>query len=205
MTAELQGWIGAFSAVAKTFIAATHDHWSRRRALPAPVLSPIPRRKIRRDEQGFTATELMVAVGIVGVLSAIAVPPLMSVIATQRVKTATFDLYAALTYARSEAIKRNTVVTITPRTGGFAYGYDLTVGGSILRSQLANPALAISTSTGTALAFDGFGRLTSPTRYLLELTSIQSSGIPKRCLVISPTGRPSIRVDNNHDGNCFNG
>lgn len=205
MTAELLGWIGALSAVASSFIAATHDHWSRRRGLPAPVLSLIPRRKTRRGDHGFTATELMVTVGIVGVLSAIAVPPLMSMIATQRVKTATFDLYAALTYARSEAIKRNSVVTITPHNGIFTNGYDLAVGASILRRQIGSPAVAINAPPGVALAFDGYGRLTTPTRFLLELTAVQSSATPKRCLVISPSGRPSIRVDKDHDGNCING
>ena len=142
---------------------------------------------------------------IVAVLQALATPAMSGVINSMRLTAAVNTFFSSLHLARSEAIKRNSVVTITPRTGGFAYGYDLTVGGSVLRSQLANPALAISTSTGTALAFDGYGRLTTPSRYQLELTSIQSGGVPKRCLVISPTGRPSIRVDNNHDGNCFNG
>jgi DNA-binding transcriptional regulator/RsmH inhibitor MraZ len=55
------------------------------------------------------------------------------------------------------------------------------------------------------LAFDGYGRLTVPARYQLELTSGQVTTTPKRCLVISSTGRPTIQVDNNHDGNCING
>ena len=58
---------------------------------------------------------------------------------------------------------------------------------------------------GVTLAFDGYGRLTVPARYQLELTSGQVTTTPKRCLVISSTGRPTIQVDNNHDGNCING
>ncbi len=156
-----------------------------------------------RGERGFTLTELMVTVGIVGVLSALAAPSIMSMIATQRVRTATFDFYAALTYARSEAIKRNSVVTITPRSGGFANGYDMNAGGVVLRSQLGIPAVTIDATSGIALAFDGYGRLTSPARYRLELGSIPSGTTSKRCLEISQTGRPSIRVDNGHDGNCI--
>ncbi len=74
MTAELLSSIGARSAFAKTLIAATHDRWSRWRALAAPVQSPsrrVPRRNVLRGEQGFTLTEYMVAVAVVEVFSAI--------------------------------------------------------------------------------------------------------------------------------------
>ena len=143
----------------------------------------------------------MVTIAIVGVLSAIAAPALTSMIRMQRVKSATFDLYAAVTYARSEAIKRNAVVTITPRTGGFANGYDLAAGGLVLRSQLGSPAVTIAAPGGVAapaFAFDGFGRLTSSALYKLQLTPAAliplSGSTPDRCLVIGPSGRPSISV-----------
>lgn len=208
MTAELLGRISARSAFAKTVIAATWGGTSPSHALPAPVPSPRRRftgRTVLSGERGFTMTELMVTVGIVAILSAVAAPPLMATIATQQVKTATFDLYSALSYARSEAIKRNSVVTITPHDGVFTNGYDLAAGASILRRQIGSPAVAINAPPGIALAFDGYGRLTTPTRFLLELTAVQSSATPKRCLVISPSGRASIRVDKDHDGNCING
>jgi len=164
----------------------------------ARVLMPV-------HERGFTMPELMVSVGIAAILTAIATPPLMSVIAAQRVKTATFDLYSAVSYARSEAIKRDAVVTIVPRNGAFTNGYDLVVGVTVLKNQGVSPGISISAPPNLILAFDGSGRLTTPARYQLELTSAQVSTTPKRCLVISVAGRPSIQVDNNHDGNCMNG
>jgi type IV fimbrial biogenesis protein FimT len=158
-----------------------------------------------RMQCGFTMTELMVAVGIAAIIAAVAAPPLMAMIAQQRVKTATFDLYSAMSFARSEAIKRNAIVTIAPRPGGFNNGYDLTVGGAVLKSQLGSPDVAITAPVGVPLAFDGYGRLTSPNRYQLELTSGQVSNTTKRCLVVGTTGRPTIRIDKNNDGNCING
>jgi type IV fimbrial biogenesis protein FimT len=147
----------------------------------------------------------VVTVGIAGVLLALGAPALSEMMAAQRVKTATVDFYTSLAYARSEAIKRNAVVTVTPRAGDFANGYDLEAGGEVLKSQLGSMAVAITAPSGVALAFDGYGRLTTPARYQLELRSMQDSGVSRRCVVISPTGQPSIRTDTNHDGNCING
>ena len=155
-------------------------------------------------ERGLTMAEMLVAIGIVAILAAVSVPPLLSMVAGQRVKTATFDLYSAMSYARSEAIKRNTVVTIIPRGGAFANGYDLMVGTAVLRSQMGSPDVSIDSPPGVLLAFDGFGRLTAPVRYKLELTSGRQGTTPKRCLVISTSGRPAIQVDKNNDGNCAN-
>src|SRR3972149_727330 len=154
MTAELLGWVGALKAFGNALVVRIRDCRSRGCSLPAPVQSPsrrVPGWIALRGEQGFTLTEIMVAISIVGVLSATAAPSLMAMIAIQRVKTATFDFYAALAYARSEAIKRNSVVAISPRGGNFANGYDLDASGVVLRSQLGSPAVTIS-APGIALA-----------------------------------------------------
>jgi type IV fimbrial biogenesis protein FimT len=208
MTAGLLGWIRAVNAAANALVERIRDCRSRRRTLPGlvPARSQrFPGQVALRAERGFTLTELMVSVGIVGVLSAMAAPSVSTMIATQQVKTATFDLYATLSYARSEAIKRNSVVTITPRGGNFANGYDLNAAGVVLKSELGTPSVTINAPAVRPLAFNGFGRLTTSAPYQLELSSAQDSSIAKRCLVISTSGRPSIRVDINHDDNCING
>ncbi len=197
-----------FGVFAKTVIAFKLHRPSLWRA--ATVLGCRKRRQniavnVMGRESGFTMTELMIAVGIAAILTAVAAPSLMSVVAAQRVKTAAFDLYSAVSYARSEAIKRNAVVTITPRSGAFSNGYDLVAGGTVLRSQAGSPGVSISAPPDLTLAFDGSGRLTAPARYQLELTSGQVSTTAKRCVIINTTGRPTIHVDNNHDGNCING
>jgi type IV fimbrial biogenesis protein FimT len=61
---------------------------------------------------GRTLPELMTTVCVTGILSAIALPSLMNVIADNRMATFTNELVTALAYARSEAIKRGVQVTV---------------------------------------------------------------------------------------------
>src|SRR5438094_5676454 len=66
----------------------------------------------------FTIIELMTTMVILGILITIAIPSFNDLIVSTRVKGAASDIYAALTLARSEAIKRNLNVTVGPPTAG---------------------------------------------------------------------------------------
>ena len=60
---------------------------------------------------GFTVIELMVTLGIAGILLAVAVPSFTRMAVDSRLTTQTNDVVAALNLARSEAIKRNASVS----------------------------------------------------------------------------------------------
>ena len=156
-------------------------------------------------QAGFTVIEFVVVMAITAILTAIAGPSLADLLAAQRVKTTAFDFYAALALARSEAIKRNTVVDIAPRNGDFANGWNIRVGGTVLSSRLGLNPVAISVPAGVTLAYDQDGRLTSSGRYEARLTVPGNVNVATRCVIVDPAGRPAIRIDANRDGNCFNG
>ncbi|MEO7727675.1 MAG: GspH/FimT family pseudopilin [Burkholderiales bacterium] len=202
MTAELLGWVSAFNTFAIAIVSFTRNHRQRGRLPRADRLCQT--RNARRGERGFTITELSVAVAIVSIFVAVATPQVLLTLGTQRVKTTTFDFYAALIYARSEAIKRNAVVTVTPRTGGFGNGWDVRLGNTILRSELGTGTVSFNTPAGVTLAYRQDGRLTTTTRYQATLTATNSTAA-MRCVVIDPSGRPVIKIDANRDGNCSNG
>lgn len=208
MTAELLGAVAVGCAFVSSIALVLIAGWSSAVVDAGQQRNVVARKPVHfipAAGRGFTTVELMVAVGIAAIIAALAAPSLLAMVANQRVKTATFDLYSAMSYARSEAIKRNAVVTIAPHAGNFTQGYDLTVGGTVIKTQMGDPSIAINAPAGVPLAFDGYGRLTSPALYQLEITSGSAGTTPKRCLVVSTTGRPSIRVDSNQDGNCING
>src|SRR5215210_4587284 len=97
-----------------------------------------------RVNRGFTLPELLIVVTVMGVLLAAGVPSFVEFIKNQRVKTASFDVFSSLVVARSEAITRNTSVTITPTTtANWANGWTITyVDGAatiVLRDQATMP------------------------------------------------------------------
>lgn len=60
---------------------------------------------------GFTLVELMITIGVASILLAIAVPSFNQLIVTNRLTTQANEVVAALNFARSEAIKRNTSIS----------------------------------------------------------------------------------------------
>lgn len=64
--------------------------------------------------QGVTLTELIVTISIMAILLAIGTPALQSMIVSNRLTSQANMLLGALSYTRSEAIKRNKNVVLTP-------------------------------------------------------------------------------------------
>ena len=65
-----------------------------------------------RTARGFTVLELMIAVAIVAIMTAIAAPSMMDFVRTNRLSTAARQLDADILLARREAIKRNARVLV---------------------------------------------------------------------------------------------
>jgi len=166
---------------------------------------------------GFTIIELMITLVILGVLIMVAIPSFNDLVLSTRVKGAASDVYAALTFARSEAIKRNTNVTVGPLTAGgqWVNGWQVTavIGGTptALATHGALSNLKVECPAGTActqtLTYARNGRLTSGTVALnVDLASPPTPRrVPMRCVNIDLSGRVNVTADNNLDGDCTNG
>jgi len=82
-----------------------------------PVKSPLVGLNIPFvSTKGFTLIELITTLTVAGILMAIAAPSMFSFLASNRLTAQTNDLIADLSFARSEAIKRNGTVVICKST-----------------------------------------------------------------------------------------
>jgi len=113
----------------------------------------------RPGQAGFSLIELLTVLTVLGIMMAIGVPSFRNFIASQRVKSTSYEISTTLLLARSEAIKRNTTVTIAPLTAntwtsGWTATATQTVSGTPTTITLQNQA-AIDGITITTLGSDG--------------------------------------------------
>lgn len=154
----------------------------------------------REKSAGFTLIELMVTLIVLGILAVVALPMYRSFMATQRIKSATFDLMSLITFTRSEAIKRN--VNVNLNYNGSAYA--VTVGATTLRTQeqFAGLQLDCVNNTGgahtytpcpaTGITYNSSGRLA--TAFLpLEIhptNAADTTSANSRCITLDLSGLP---------------
>lgn len=136
-------------------------------------------------EAGLTLVELLITIAILGILASLAVPSFREFIAGQRIRTATFDIMAMYTLARSEAIKRNVNVNVYQGASGFTV---LPTGASIVL-KLEKPA-GVTLSGGGNVQYNPNGRLNASFTPL-QISSTSSSTV--RCIRIDLSGRPNTK------------
>ena len=162
----------------KTMTPFMHDHDNRSRGGGAA------------HQTGFTLIEVLVVITIAVILLGVGVPSMRNIIITTRVKNASFDVYASILAARSDAITRNTTVTITPAGGNWAAGWTTTdTGGNTLKTQ--NPFPGITITGPATVAYNNAGRLNAAVAPF-NLTAPGAIGSDGRCITIDLSGRPVV-------------
>lgn len=146
-----------------------------------------------RREAGFTATELLIALAILAILGAMAAPSMTKLIATQRVKSASYDLIADLTFARGEAINRGADVTVQSASGSSDWkpGWNITAAGVTgpIRSQSARDGSFTVSGTTSTVIFHRTGRANGGITFQIQPTQADAVDYMKRCLALDPSGR----------------
>jgi type IV fimbrial biogenesis protein FimT len=146
-------------------------------------------RRLPSRSAGFNIVELMIVVFIVAVLAAIAGPDMARMIRTQRLKTSAFDVLATLTLARSEAIKRNLTVTITPTAGDWAKGWTVRDSNNNVVKEQGD--LGSVTVAGPAnLRYASNGRLSGVAVPQFDLSATDVAAGSLRCITVDLSGRP---------------
>lgn len=132
----------------------------------------------------------MVTVAVVGVLAAFAAPSFSDMIARQRTRAAATDLYLALAKARSEAIKRNTSVTLSPKSGNWASGWEIVNPSDTAAKLEDHGAVSAATITGpSSVVYLTTGRVRGSTRPEFDISVTGSTA--HACVSVDLSGLPT--------------
>jgi type IV fimbrial biogenesis protein FimT len=152
----------------------------------------------RARNRGFTSTELLTVVTIVGTLSILALPNLTAVVENNRLRAAGTDLMSSVLLARSEAIKRNGQVQILPSSGSdWTSGWRVQVvatGAQLDKKNTIGSQVQV-TGAPESIVYDHSGRLTTPGTSQVQFQDPESRTYAKaRCLAIDSSGLPKLSV-----------
>jgi type IV fimbrial biogenesis protein FimT len=114
--------------------------------------------------RGFTLIELLVALTIAGFLLMLGLPSLSEFLRNSEIRSTTESLVNGLRMARTEAVRRNQLVTFTLVSGGPGWTVDQCPAANIQTYSKSeggtNTALAPTPATGVSVTFDGMGHIT---------------------------------------------
>jgi type IV fimbrial biogenesis protein FimT len=141
-----------------------------------------------RAARGFTLVEAVTVIAILAILTGIGSASFVWINQSTSIRGAAYDLVADLDYARSEAVKRNDDVVVQPINADWRQGWQVVVGGQVLRSRDALGAQIGFASAPATLTFDGGGRASLATVRNFQICPPQGASIPGRLVRIDPSG-----------------
>ena len=146
------------------------------------------RRRAGAPNRGFTLTELLAVIAVMGILGAAAAPGITGLVDNQRARSASSDVFTALLRARSEAVRRNIQVTVTPvNDEAWNEGWSINNPGKP-EALLVQDAMRNTTIAGPEdVTYLGNGRVSGNA----TLTFNIASGDSARCIKLDVSGRPT--------------
>jgi type II secretion system protein H len=162
------------------------------------------RSQIVHRQSGFTLTEVLITLVVVGIITALAAPSLNSLIVNSRVKQAATDMFMAMAYARNEAINRNTQVSVTA-SGTWGSGWQVVAGGNVLKQTTLTAGLTVTGPVGNSVTYNPNGRLATLNAVSFTFSLPGNAQVSMRCVSSTLSGQPVLQADLNGDGNCTNG
>ena len=150
-----------------------------------------------RDERGFSLVELLVVISMIGILSILAAPTLLSYYQSSTLQAGARELASAVSRGRQLAISRNTTVcvelsdtNITMRTAvcstGALYTGPETDGNGVIR--LTN-GMRVSFAGGTSVVFNNLGAATTANNFTVTnpVTNLT------RSVVVAASGQVTVQ------------
>lgn len=173
-------------------------------------------RKNLPENSGFTLIELMIAIAIIGIMTAIAVPAVMNWLPNYRLKAAARDLYSNMQKAKIEAVKSNKDALISFVAGTYVpagrigsyqvFVDDSPVNGAFdageqVLAQINMPknvSLYFNNFSGNTAGFNSRGLPCS------GLGSVQLKNNNSRYYKISLSSAGNIKIRKSNDGTTWN-
>lgn len=150
-------------------------------------------------QSGFTIIELMMTLVVAAIILALAAPSFRDFIANNRLTTTTNNFITAISFARSEAVKRANVVrvvAVSPSSGNeWGGGWQVVDnGGNVIRLFQSDSSIITMDDAGgvSTLTFDSRGFLSSLAAGTTISICDNRDGETGRQLTISATGRPQL-------------
>jgi type IV fimbrial biogenesis protein FimT len=157
----------------------------------------------RKAQPGFSLVELCIVMVIMAILMALGLRPYREWIENNKIRTTAESINNGLALARSEAVTRNTNVSLTLAAGTSS---SWTVGcaavtptcpAAIHNRQMAEGSSAAITAispAGRAFIFDNMGRLVPPAGISIAIDNTELTPAISRDLQVTVSGGGSIRM-----------